>query len=184
MTNAHWESVYLPAGPISIARGWERQLDTRYDTLFYRDGLAASAYRRWLEENAIAYVALSDAELDSAGQEERRLIDGDLPYLRQVWHSSRWRLFAVRDATPLAQPPAQMLQIGTDSFTVSAPRPGSYEVRLHWTPYWALAAPASGCVSAAPDGFTKLQVRAAGTVRVEVQFALDRVFSHGPRCTS
>lgn len=184
LTNAHWESAYLPGGPISIARGWERQLDTRYDALFYHDGFVASVYHHWLQENAIVYVALPDAKFDSAGQQERRLIDGGVPYLQQIWHSSRWRLFAVRDATPLAQAPARMLHIGTDSFTLSVPHPGSYEVRLHWTPYWALASPASGCVSAAPDGFTELQVRAAGTVRVEIQFALDRVFSHGPRCTS
>lgn len=184
MTNAHWESVYLPGGPISIARGWERQLDTRYGALFYRAALSPSAYRRWLDENAVAYVAVPDAKLDSAGQEERRLIDGGLPYLRQIWRSARWRLFAVRDATPLAQAPAQMLQIGADSFTLRAPRAGSYEVRLHWTPYWALAAPAAGCVSAAPDGFTEVQTRAAGTIRVEIRFALDRLFSHGPRCAS
>jgi hypothetical protein len=184
MTNAHWESVYLPGGPISIARGWERQLDTRYDALLYRDGLTASAYRRWLDENAVGYVALPDAKLDSAGQEEGRLIDGGLPYLRQVWHSSRWRLFAVRDATPLAQAPARMLQVGADSFTLQVPRPGSYEVRLHWTPYWALASPAAGCVSAAPDGFTKVLARTPGRIRIEIQFALDRVFLHGPRCSS
>ncbi len=184
MTNAHWESVYLPGGSISIARGWERQLDTRYDALFYGDRLSRSTYRHWLNENAIAYVALPAAKLDSAGQEEKRLIEGDLPYLAQVWHSSRWRLFAVHNATPLVQPPAQMLQIGADSFTLQAPRPGSYEVRLHWTPYWALASPAAGCVSAAHGGFTEVQARRAGTIRVKIQFALDRVFSHGPRCTS
>ena len=184
MTNAHWESVYLPGGSISIARGWERQLDTRYDALFYGGRLSRSAYRHWLNENAIAYVALPAAELDSAGQEERRLIEGGLPYLGQVWHSSRWRLFAVHDATPLVQAPAQMLQIGADSFTLQAPRPGSYEVRLHWTPYWALASPAAGCVSAALGGFTEVQARAAGTIRVEIQFALDRIFSHSPRCVN
>lgn len=184
MTNAHWESVYLPGGSISIARGWERQLDTRYDALFYGDRLSRSTYRHWLNENAIAYVALPAAKLDSAGQEERRLIVNGLPYLQQVWHSQRWRLFAVHNATPLVHAPAQMLQIGADSFTLQAPRRGSYEVRLHWTPYWALASPAAGCVSETPGGFTEVQTRATGRIHVEVQFALDRVFSHGPRCAS
>jgi hypothetical protein len=184
MTNAHWESVYLPGGPISIARGWERQLDTRYDALFYHGGLTTNAYRRWLDANAIAYVALPDAKLDSAGQQERRLIDRGLPYLQQVWHSSRWRLFAVRDATPLAQAPAQMLKVGADSFTLQVPHPGSYEVRMHWTPYWALVSPAAGCVSAGPDGFTEVQARTSGRVHVEIRFGLDRVFSQGPRCAS
>lgn len=184
MTNAHWESAYLPSGPISIARGWERQLDTRYDALFYRDGLTMSGYQRWLDENAVAYVALPDAKLDSAGQEERRLIDDGLPYLRQVWKSPRWRLFAVRNATPLAQDPARMLRVGVDSFTLDVPHPGSYEVRLHWSPYWALVSPAAGCVSATRNGFTEVQTRTSDTIRIEIQFALDRVFSHGPRCVN
>ena len=36
MVGTHWESVYLPEhGSILLARGWERQLDTRYAALFY-----------------------------------------------------------------------------------------------------------------------------------------------------
>ncbi len=180
LTNAHWESVYLPGGPISIARGWERQLDTRYDSLFY-GRLSASAYRSWLHANAIAYVALPNAKLDSAGEQERRLIAAGLPYLRQVWGSANWRLFAVRDATPLAQAPARMLAIGGDSFTLQAPRPGSYEVRLHWSPYWALRS-AAGCVSQAPEAFTEVRVRNAGTIRVAIEPSLGRLFSQSPRC--
>jgi hypothetical protein len=180
LTNAHWESAYLPGGPISIARGWERQLDTRYDSLFY-GRLSASAYRSWLHTNAIAYVAMPTAKLDSAGEQERRLIAGGLPYLRQVWSSANWRLYALRDATPLAQAPARMLAIGVDSFALTAPRPGSYEVRLHWTPYWALSS-SSGCLSQAPSGFTEVQVRHAGTIRVAIEPSLGRLFSQGPRC--
>jgi hypothetical protein len=184
LTNAHWESAYLPGGPISIARGWERQLDTRYDRLFYRPRLSVSAYRRWLASNAISFVALPVAKLDSAGRQERRLIDSGPPYLRQVWSSARWRLFAVLGATPLAQPPARMLAVGTDSFTLRAPRAGSYEVRLRWTPYWIPTHPtsAAACVSRAPDGFTDVRVRRAGTVRVGAAFSLGRLFADGPRC--
>lgn len=190
LTNSHWESAYLPGGPISIARGWERQLDTRYDGLFYRNSLSPETYRRWLATNAIAYVALPSAKLDSAGEGERHLIDDGLPYLHEVWHSARWRLFAVIDATPLAQPPAQVLSVGADSFTLLAPQPGRYEVRLHWTPYWALSfggshgglAPGRGCVSQAPDGFTEVRVSRPGKVRVGIDFSFDRIFSASPRC--
>lgn len=181
LTGAHWESVYLPGGPISIARGWERQLDTRYGALFYAQEVGAAAYRRWLSTNAISYVALPQARLDSAGRQERRLIVSGLPYLREVWHSSRWRLFAVRDATPLAQAPAQMLQIGPDSFTLRVPRPGDYEVRLHWTPYWSLRT-GHGCVAKAPGGFTELQASRSGRIEVALAFSLSRVFAQGPRC--
>jgi hypothetical protein len=184
LTGAHWESAYLPGGPISIARGWERQLDTRYGALFYKQTLAGEGYRRWLDANAVAYVALPAARLDSAGQQEARLMTGSHPplsYLHEAWHSRRWRLFAVQDATPLVAPPAKLLSIGADSFVLSAPRGGAYEVRLHWTPYWSLRS-GRGCVSKAPDGFTEVSTTGAETVRVEATPALGRLFSEGPFC--
>jgi hypothetical protein len=182
LTGAHWESVYLPEhGPILLARGWERQLDTRYDALFYRQTLTPAAYRKWLDSNAIAYVALPGVRLDSAGAQERRLVLGGLPYLREVWRSAHWRVFAVRDATPLVQPPAVMSSIGADSFTLAVSRPGRYVVRVHFTPYWTIEQ-GRGCVSSAPGGWTGVDARRAGTLRVGIDFSLARVFDHGPRC--
>jgi hypothetical protein len=94
LTKAHWEAVYLAGHDgISLARGWERQLDTRYATLFYRPTLTASAYRAWLVENRVAYVALPDVPLDQAGLLEGKLVAGGLPYLRELWHSEHWRLY-------------------------------------------------------------------------------------------
>ena len=138
-TGAHWESVYLPEhGSILLARGWERQLDTRYAALFYAPTLTPAAYRAWLYENAISYVALPDVRLDFSGAAEGRLIARGLPYLREVWRSPHWRLFAVVGAPGLATAPARLQAVGADSFTLAAPRPGSYEVRVRYTPYWAL----------------------------------------------
>jgi hypothetical protein len=96
MTRAHWEAAYLAGaggGRIELARGWERQLDTRYAALFYRPTLTASAYRGWLAENRVAYVALPDVPLDAAGRLEGALVARGLPYLRPIWHSLHWRLY-------------------------------------------------------------------------------------------
>jgi hypothetical protein len=94
LTKAHWEATYLAGhDEISLARGWERQLDTRYAALFYRPTLTASAYRAWLVENRVAYVALPDVPLDQAGLLEGKLVAGKLPYLRELWHSEHWRLY-------------------------------------------------------------------------------------------
>jgi hypothetical protein len=101
LTKAHWEAAYLAGHDgIRLARGWERQLDTRYAALFYRraasargPGLSASAYERWLRENRVMYVALPDAPLDKAGLAEGALIASGVPYLRQIWRSSHWRLY-------------------------------------------------------------------------------------------
>ncbi len=182
-TGAHWESVYLPEhGSILLARGWERQLDTRYAALFYAPTLTPAAYRAWLYENAISYVALPDVRLDFSGAAEGRLIARGLPYLREVWRSPHWRLYAVVDAPGLGAASARLTAVGADSFTLVAPRPGSYEVRVRYTPYWALQQ-GHGCVRSAPRGWTTVQARTAGTIRVGIAFSLARIFDHGPRCT-
>jgi hypothetical protein len=96
LTKAHWEAAYLAGHDgIELARGWERQLDTRYGALFYRPTLSASAYRAWLTENRVQYVALPDAPLDKAGGPEGVLIARGLPYLQQLWRSQHWRLYRV-----------------------------------------------------------------------------------------
>lgn len=96
LTAAHMEAAYVAGHDgVKLARGWDRQLDTRYDSLFYRPRLSAAAYRAWLYENRVQYVALPDALPDYAAETEVALIDRGLPYLREIWHSPHWRLFAV-----------------------------------------------------------------------------------------
>jgi hypothetical protein len=95
MTGAHGEAAYLAGhDSIALARGWERQLDTRYAHLFYEPRLTASGYEAWLRANRVAYVALPDVRLDDAGRAEGALIAHGLPYLRELWHSPHWRLYA------------------------------------------------------------------------------------------
>ena len=196
-TADHWEARWL-APHVMLARGWERQLDTYRNGLFY-DGapLTAARYRAWLGANAISYVALPDAPLDYSAETEARLVAGaDVPYLREIWHSRHWRLYAVRDPTPLAQAPARLSGASSDTLTLIAPRPGSYLVRVHYTPYWAIERPpgardggaraqtaASGCVSRGPGDWTEVQARSAGTLELVIRFSLARVFAHGARCS-
>jgi hypothetical protein len=94
LTEAHGEATYLAGHQgIALARGWERQLDTRYGAIFYRQTLSAIAYRGWLAENRVAYVALPDAPLDKAGRLEGALVASGLPYLRELWRSEHWRVY-------------------------------------------------------------------------------------------
>lgn len=95
MTGAHGEAAYLAGHDgVALARGWERQLDTRYARLFYVPGLSASAYAAWLRANRVAYVALPDVRLDEAGRAEGALVARGLPYLHERWRSAHWRLYA------------------------------------------------------------------------------------------
>ena len=104
-TSFHWEA-YEIATRFSLARGWERQLDIRYNHIFYGGRLTASTYQRWLHDNAVRYVAISTADPDYSARAEVRLIDHGLPYLQQVFRSQNWRVYRVTDATPIVQAPA------------------------------------------------------------------------------
>jgi hypothetical protein len=191
-TRDHWEAQFL-AAHVALARGWERQLDTYRDGLFYDEStpLTPARYRAWLSAQAISYVALPDAPLDYSAISEGRLLrsvhetgggNGEASgYLREVWHSEHWRLFTVLAARPLAEPPATLTRLGNDSFTLAAPRPGRYLVRVHFTGYWALSR-GHGCVGEAPGGWTELEAPRAGTLHVVIDFSLERVFSSGNRC--
>jgi hypothetical protein len=183
-TADHWEARWV-APHVMIARGWERQLDIYRDGLFYDEStlLTAARYEAWLSREAISYVALPDAPLDySALYEARLLRKGGLPYLREIWHSAHWRLFAVLGARPLAEPPGVLTDVGSDWLTLYAPRPGAYTVRVRFTPYWALAS-GSGCVGRAAEDWTEIQARRAGSFHVVIRFSLDRIFSQAPRCS-
>jgi hypothetical protein len=189
-TKFHWEA-YAVAPHVPIARGWERQLDRKYNDLFYDRALTPQRYETWLHDVAIRYVAVPDAPLDYSAVAERALIDRGLPYLRLVWRSRHWRVYAVTDPTPIAQGAATpsalgpdwltLLALGPNSLTLRASSPGAALLRVHFTPYWAINEGA-GCV--APAGqWTRLTVRRPGEVRMTISFALGRVGSNSPRCS-
>jgi hypothetical protein len=188
LTKTHSEAEFLAqaggqndTSRIALARGWDRQLDTRYAALFYGRKLKASAYRAWLDANGVTYVALPDASLDDAGRAEAALIVAGLPYLREVWRSAHWRLFAVAGSPGLASGEARLSGWSADSFTLAVPHAGVYLVRLHYSPYWELEA-GHGCVQAARDGWTAVDTDAAGIAHVTMVFSLARVFDQGARC--
>ena len=62
-TRGHWEAAWL-APKVSLARGWEKQLDERYDGVLLGRNLTGGDYHRWLDAEAVRYVALPDAPLD------------------------------------------------------------------------------------------------------------------------
>jgi hypothetical protein len=178
-TADHWEA-YAVAPRFPLARGWERQLDTKDNALFYNGTLNAATYHAWLRQDAVRFIAIARARLDYSARAEVALIDHGLPYLKLVWRSRNWRVYAVTDATPIVQG-ATLRALGPDSLTIDARAPGSVYVRVRFTPYWAVSG-GQGCVG--PDGgFTRLTLRRAGEVRLVIRFALDRVQARSPRCT-
>jgi hypothetical protein len=182
LTRSHWEAALL-APSVSLARGWEKQLDSRYDQVLLTPGLTAAAYDRWLHQQAVAYVALPDTPLDPSSAQEGRLIAAGLPYLRLVFASRHWRVYRVLDPTPLASGPGTLTTLGDDSFALRASSPGSFDVRVRYSRYLTLAR-GSGCVGRAPGGWTNVTLDRPGPAVVTARFSLARAFAGGPACTA
>ncbi len=182
LTRSHWEAALL-APSVSLARGWDKQMETRFDDVLLSSGLTAAGYGRWLHQQAVSYVALPDVPLDPSSAQEGRLIRRGEPYLRQVFASAHWRIFKVLSPTPLLSGPGQLRSLGHDSFALSARVPGTFLVRVHFTRYWTLERGA-GCVAAAPGGWTSVSLRAAGPALVAARFSLSRLLGSGRSCTA
>jgi hypothetical protein len=182
LTRSHWEAALL-APAVSLARGWEKQLDTRFNRPLLKPGLDAASYDRWLHEQAVAYVALPDTPLDPSSAQEGRLIRRGLPFLREVYASRHWRIYAVRSPTPLASGPGRLAWLGHESFVLRALSPGTFLVRVHFTRFWTLAQGA-GCVGPAPGGWTAVTVKGPGSVTVAARFSLSRALGLQADCLS
>ncbi len=180
LTRSHWEAALL-APSVSLARGWEKQLDSRYDSVLLAKGLTAAGYQRWLGRQAVAYVALPDVALDPSSAQEGRLIRRGLPFLHEVLSSAHWRIYEVLSATPLLSGRALLTALGHDSFALRAPAPGSVLVRVHFTRYLTLTR-GSGCVSQGQEGWTRLSLTRPGPVTVVARFSLARAVGSGRSC--
>jgi len=180
LTRTHWETAEL-APRVSLARGWEKQLDTRYDAALLSPELSARSYERWLRRQAVGYVALPDAQPDPSSAREAALIRSGLPYLREVFASRHWRIYAVRAPTPLASGPGRLTSLGHESFALQARSPGSFLVRMRFTRYWTLTR-GDGCVDRAAGGWTRVSARAPGALVVRARFSLGRALGLAGSC--
>jgi len=182
LTRTHWETAEL-APRVSLARGWEKQLDERYNGVLLSPRLNAASYERWLREQAVSYVALPAVQLDPSSAREGELIRAGLPYLRLVYASRHWRIYAVRAPVPLVSGPGRVTALGHESFSLQADEPGRLLVRVRYTPYWTITSGA-GCVQRGAGGWTRVDASRRGPLRLRASFSLGRVFGAGRSCRS
>ncbi len=161
-TQRRGEAAFVPP-VVPIARGWSRQIDIGSNPIFYDGTLNADTYGKWLDDNAISYVALPTGPYDWAATEEVKLLRGGLPYLRQVWEDSTWTLYAVANPRPVISPPGRVVARGATSLTVSVPEAGEYVMRVRWYRYLSAS---NGCVRPAAGGWSTLVVERPGTVTI------------------
>ena len=177
---SHWESARL-APDLPLARGWERQTDRRLNAVLYEGELTPASYRRWLDDLAVRFVAVPKADLDYSTDREAELISSGPEYLTEVFESPDWTVYRVSNPRPMVEPPARLIELGTDSVTVGSPRAGAFRAAVRWTPWWrVLSGP--GCVSETDDGFTRFEFERPGRIVVEAALSPLVRFEGSRRC--
>jgi hypothetical protein len=181
LTRSHWEAALL-APSISLARGWEKQLDSRYDEVLLKKGLTSTAYLDWLHQEAVSYIALPDTSLDPSSAREGALIRRAPAYLEKVFQSAHWRIYHVAFATPILSGAGRLEKLSSDSFTLRAYEAGNLLVRVHYSRYLAVTS-GDGCVAREPDGWTRVSVRSPGLLTVSARFSLSRALGLQESCS-
>jgi hypothetical protein len=168
-TATHWEAAYV-APYFPLARGWERQLDTAENAIFYVPGrLTPASYRAWLFQNGVRFVALpEDVPLDYAAAAEARLVRRGTQGLQLVWRDAHWRVYRVEGATGLVSGPARLLATPLGSeVLLEVERPGTIIVRERYVAAWQVAR-GRATVREAPGGWVRLQAARAGVVELRI----------------
>jgi hypothetical protein len=166
-TALHWEAVYV-ALRFPLARGWERQLDTADNPIFYVPGrLTRASYRVWLLNNGVRFVALSDARLDYAAAVEAYLVRNGVPGLRLVWRNAHWRVYEVVGSSGILSGPGKLLSAGEDEISLVSDRAGRILVRVHYTSAWAVSG-GDATVTRSHAGWLTVSARRAGRVTLGI----------------
>jgi hypothetical protein len=131
-TRNHWEAAHVaPHWP--LARGWERQLDLKYNGLFYDEPFD---YEAWLRREGIRWVALPDAPLDFSAREEAALLRRGAPFLRAAFAGAGWRVWEVRGAPPPVDGPGRIVETGPQRIVLDVTRPGLLRLRYRAGRHW------------------------------------------------
>jgi hypothetical protein len=166
-TALHWEAAYV-APYYPLARGWERQVDTGSNPIFYVPGdLTASSYRAWLFANGVRFVALPSVPLDYAALAEGKLVRAGVPGLRLLWRSAHWQVYSVVGAPGIVSGPARLLSSNGAELRLLVARPGAIVVRERYVDAWGVASGAA-VLGPARGGWLRLRATRPGRVVLRI----------------
>lgn len=193
-TRNHFEAAYV-ASRRPIARGWERQLDTKYNALFYDGTLSPESYARWLIDNDVRWVALSEAVTDYSGKGEAELINSGLPYLDRAATFRDWHIYKVNLPGSGGAEPRFRSTDPDQGFTISPDTWGITSTRIRWQRFLR---PSYGCIRSSKQEFIELLLPPLGSadarrdgvgvsssppvVTITSDFSLDRFVGGGAIC--
>jgi hypothetical protein len=163
-TSARWESYYLPARGIPLARGWFRQTDMARNRELYRRTLTRASYGAWLERAAVQFVLVTPFPLDDHGaRAEARLLRSSTSGLRTVWKHGGFTIYVAARRARLMTGAAGVVvtAFSHDRIAGVVRRPGVDVLRVAFSPYWS-AKGAAACVTKGRSGMSLVQFRHAG----------------------
>jgi len=178
----HWEASYV-APVFPLARGWERQVDIRFNAPLYDPALTPEGVHAWALDNGVALIALPDAPLDPWSTREAALLKDGQPWLTLVWQDAHWKVFQLKDAVGMVSGPATLTHLGVNSAAVRFTRPGTAVVRVHWSEYWQVTR-GSACLSASPEGWVRVTVEHPTEVGLAALWSIDRMTGDGNDCAT
>jgi hypothetical protein len=164
----HWESYFVPKAGLPLARGWYQQLDSGDYPSLHNTTLTPSLYRSWLRSVGVRYVIVTAAKPAAGADREEKLVTSGRSGLVKVFQGKTGAVYELPGATPILTGPARAAITSQTSSGVTGwvSRPGSYLLRIHYTPYWKLKR-GSLCLSHAPGDMTRLEVRQAGSFSLQ-----------------
>jgi hypothetical protein len=190
-TRNHFEAAYV-ANRRPIARGWERQLDTKYNALFYDGTLDPRTYASWLIENDVRWVVLAKkAQLDYSGRDEAELIRSGLPYLDRAANLEDWEIYRVTLPEGGGTEPDYRSKDPTKGFTVHPQKWGVTTTEIRWQRFLR---PSYGCLRGSEDDYLQVVLPAQGSkdaggvssrppaVTITPDFSLGRLVARGLVC--
>ncbi|MBI2690919.1 MAG: hypothetical protein HYX29_03100 [Solirubrobacterales bacterium] len=190
-TRNHFEAAYV-ANRRPIARGWERQLDTKYNALFYDGTLNPRTYARWLIDNDVRWVALpKSATLDYSGRDEAQLIRDGLPYLDDAADFKNWEIYRVTLPDSSTSEPNFRDNDPTKGFSIKPDGWGITETKIRWQRFLR---PSYGCLRGSDDGYLEVVLPSLGSkdaggvssvppvVSITSDFSLGRLVGGGYVC--
>lgn len=148
-----------------LARGWETQEDTALNRTVLSPTLNATAYKIWLDNNSVGYVALPRDHTESFP--EYQLVARGVDYLHQVWASDDWTLYQVANPTPIIAAPQSVLSYSQSKLVVRSTCVCTFAVRIRYSKYLRgdpVLKSSSGTVTLTPDGsgYTVMTTSAPG----------------------
>ena len=120
----------------------------------------------------VRYVLLPDDPLDYSAQGEAELLRTHSPLPVRARYGG-WTIYELPHPTPIATPAAavRVRAMTADGVALRVTRPGRYQLRLRYTPYWRVVSGAA-CVAPRASWGTELRAAHPGLVRIRFDVSL------------